>query len=134
MKPVGAYQPWIQAGDLIYLSGQLPRDEAGKLMTGKVGKDLTLEEGRQAARFAALQAVNLIRQNFGLERVGQIVKVMGFVQSADDFFYQSEVMNGASELLVEILGEKGRHARTSVGVASLPLNAAVEIEVTLKTK
>lgn len=131
-KPVGAYCPVILAGGFAYLSGQISKDAEGHLVVGKVGSELTLEEGKQAARWAALQAVSLIQGEIGFEKLERIVRVACFVQSAPDFFRQSEVMNAASELLVELLGEKGRHARTSVGVASLPLNAAVELELTVK--
>jgi len=133
-KPVGTYRPLIVSGDLAFLSGQISKDAEGHVVTGKVGKELNLEEGKQAAKLAALQAVSLIRQEIGFDRVTQIVRVVGFIQSAADFYGQSDVMNTASELFVEAFGEKGRHVRTSVGVASLPLNAAVEIEVTLKIK
>lgn len=131
-KPAGAYRPVILAGGFAYLSGQVSKDAEGRLVVGKVGSELTLEEGKQAARWAALQAVSLIQKEIGVEHLERMVRVSGFVQSAPDFFRQSEVMNAASELLVELFGEKGRHARTSVGVASLPLNAAVELELTLK--
>ena len=133
-KPVGAYRPFIVTGGFAFLSGQISKDAEGHLVTGQVGKDLTLEEGKRAAQLAVLQAVSLIQTEIGMERVEQIVRVVGLVQSANNFYGQSEVMNAVSELLVEIFGEKGRHARTSVGVASLPLNAAVEVELTLKLK
>lgn len=131
-KPAGAYQPIIISNGFAFLSGQISKDTAGKVVAGKVGKDLSVEEGKRAAQLAVLQAVSLILDRVGGEKVEQITRVAGFVQSAPDFYGQSEVMNAASELLVEIFGADGRHARTSVGVASLPLNAAVEIEITLK--
>ncbi len=133
-KPVGSYRPVLLAGGFAFLSGQISKDAEGKVVTGKVGKDLTVEEGRRAAEWAALQALGLIRSEIGADRIEQIVRVLGFVQSADNFYGQSDVMNAASELFVELLGEKGRHVRTSVGVASLPLNAAVELELTLKVQ
>lgn len=133
-KPVGAYWPAILAGGFAYLSGQISKDAEGRLVIGRVGGGLTLEEGKRAAQWAALQAVSLIQGEIGLERFERIVRVTGFIQSAPDFFGQSEVMNAASELFLELFGERGRHARTSVGVASLPLNAAVELELTLKLK
>jgi enamine deaminase RidA (YjgF/YER057c/UK114 family) len=133
-KPVGAYRPVMLAGGFAYLSGQISKDAQGKVVTGKVGKDLTLEAGKRAAQLAALQAVSLIQGEIGFEKVEQVVRVAGFIQSADGFYAQSEVMNSASELLVEIFGDRGRHARTSIGVTSLPLNAAVEIEVTVKLR
>ncbi len=133
-KPVGSYRPLIISGKIAFLSGQISKEAEGKVITGKVGKDLTPEEGRRAAQLSALQAVSLLRQEVGLEKIEQILRVVGFVQSADNFYAQSDVMNAASELLVEIFGEAGRHARTAVGVTSLPLNAAVEVELTLKIK
>jgi len=133
-KPVGSYRPAVLAGGFAYLSGQLSKDADGHLVTGKVGKEVTLEKGREAAQWATLQALSLVQGEIGLDRVEQVVRLAGFIQSGPDFYSQSDVMNAASELLVEVFGEKGRHARTSVGVASLPLNAAVEIELTLKLK
>lgn len=131
-KPVGSYRPVGVAGGFAFLSGQISKEADGRVITGKVGKALSVEEGKRAAACAALQAVSLIQSEIGLEKVKQVVRVTGFVQSAPDFYGQSEVMNGASELLVELFGEKGSHARSAVGVVSLPLNAAVELEVTLK--
>jgi len=131
-KPVGLYQPIVRAGGFAFLSGQISKDSKGKILAGKVGGELTVEEGKQAARWAVLQAVSLIDSEVGPDRLEQIVRMAGFVQSAPDFYGQSDVMNAASELLTELFGPKGRHARTSVGVPSLPLNAAVEIELTLK--
>ena len=133
-KPVGSYRPLILSGGVVYLSGQISKDAEGKIMTGKMGKDLTLEEGKRAAELAVLQAVSLIRKQVGLKKVRQILKMTGFVQSADHFYAQSDVMNAASELLVEIFGESGRHTRTTIGAASLPLNAVVEVELTLKLR
>ena len=133
-SPVGAYRPVVLSGKMAFLSGQISKDAEGKVIAGKVGRELTLEAGRRAAQMSALQAVSLIRSEMGLENVEQILRVVGFVQSADNFYSQSDVMNGASELLVEIFGERGKHARTSIGVPSLPLNAAVELELTLKLK
>ncbi len=133
-KPVGTYRPLILAGGFAYLSGQISRDAEGNLIKGKAGKDLTVDQARRAAQLAVLQAVSLIRDGIGFEKLEQVLRMVGFVQSAGDFYGQSDVMNAASELLVEIFGEKGRHARTSIGAASLPLDAAVEIELTLKLR
>ena len=131
-KPAGAYLPLRKSGEFLFLSGQLSKDEQGKVRTGKVGKELTVEEGKRAARQALVQALSLLDSHVGLEKVDQVLRLVGYVQSADNFYGQSEVLNGASELLVEILGEKGRHARTAIGVANLPLNAAVELELTVR--
>ena len=131
-KPVGVYRPVIIAGGFAFLSGQISKDAEGKVISGKVGGDLPLEEGRRAARSASLQALSLIGAEIGFERVEGLARLVGYVQSAPDFHQQSDVMNAASEIFLEVFGEAGRHARTSVGVASLPLDAAVEIELTLK--
>ena len=131
-KPAGVYQPVVCSGGFAFLSGQISRDAGGKLVTGKVGRDLTLEEGKKAAQFAVLQAVSLIQGAIGIERLERVVRLTGYVQSAGDFYAQSGVVDGASELLMEIFGEQGRHARSAVGVSSLPLNAAVELELTLR--
>ena len=131
-KPVGVYQPLVLAGGFAFLSGQISKDSEGKVLSGKVGQDLSIEEGREAAEWATLQALSLIQAEVGLHRVERIARLVGYVQSAANFYEQSDVMNAASEIFSEVLGEKGRHARTSVGVVSLPLNAAVEIELTLK--
>ena len=133
-KPAGAYRPLVIAGGFAYLSGQISKDAEGQILAGKVGKDLNLEQGKRAAQLAALQALSLIHHELGFEKVEQVVRITGYIQSAADFYAQSEVMNAASELFGEIFGERGRHARTTIGVASLPLNAAVEIEVTLKLR
>lgn len=131
-RPAGAYLPLRKSGEFIFLSGQLSKDEQGRVVTGKVGKELTVEEGKRAARLALVQALSLLDAHIGLDQIDQVLRLVGYVQSADNFYGQSEVLNGASELMVEILGEKGRHARTAIGVASLPLNAAVELELTLR--
>jgi enamine deaminase RidA (YjgF/YER057c/UK114 family) len=133
-KPAGTYRPLVVSNGFAFVSGQLSRDAEGRLVTGKVGKEVPLEEGKRAAHLATLQALSLVKAEIGLDRVEQVARLAGFVQAANDFYAQSDVMNAASELLVEVFGEKGRHARTSIGVASLPLNAAVEIELTLKVK
>lgn len=133
-KPAGSYRPVILAGGFACLSGQISKDADGKVLSGKVGKDLTVEEGKRAAEWAALQAASLLQSEVGLGQVERIVRLVGYVQSAENFYGQSDVMNAASELLTELFGEAGRHARTAVGVSSLPLNAAVEIELTVKLR
>ncbi len=131
-KPVGVYRPVMITGGFAFLSGQISKDAQGKVITGKIGADLRLEEGKNAARWASLQALSLIRAEMGLDRVEGLARLVGYVQSSADFHQQSDVMNAASEIFLEVFGEAGRHARTSVGVASLPLDASVEIELTLK--
>lgn len=133
-QPVGVYLPLVLEGGVAYLSGQISKDAEGRLLVGKVGEELTLEEGRRAAQWAALQTVSLIRREIGLERVAQILRMVGLVQSSPTFYAQSEVVNAASELFLEIFGHEGRHARTALGVSSLPFNAAVELELTLKVE
>jgi enamine deaminase RidA (YjgF/YER057c/UK114 family) len=133
-KPAGTYRPLVVSNGFAFVSGQLSRDAEGRLITGKVGREIQIEEGKRAAQWSALQALSVIKSEMSLERVEQIVRLVGYVQVGNDFYSHSEVMNGASELLAEVFGEKGKHARTSVGVASLPLNAAVEIELTLRVK
>jgi enamine deaminase RidA (YjgF/YER057c/UK114 family) len=133
-KPVGLYQPCVESGKLVFLSGQISKDAEGKILAGKVGKDLSLEQGQKAARLAALNALSIMKHLIGFEKIRRVVKMTGFVQTAADFYEIPAVVNGASELLVEVLGEEGKHARSAVGMASLPMNAAVEIELVLELK
>lgn len=129
-KPVATYVPAVQAGDLLFLSGMLPFREGKVLSEGKLGKDVTVEQGYDAARLALLNALAVARQHLGtLDRVTRIVRMVGYVASADGFTQQPAVINGASDLLVKIFNEAGRHARIAVGCAELPLNAPVEIEL-----
>lgn len=130
-KPAGSYHPVILANGTAYLSGQVSRNGQGVMMAGKVGKELTLEQGKEAAKIAALNALSVIKNFIGFEKVGRLLRVTGFVNVAENFYEIPQVMNGASDLFLEVLGEKGIHARSAVGMASLPMNAAVEIEVTV---
>ena len=131
-KPAGAYMPVVFAGNLAFLSGQVSKKADGTVITGKAGKELDLAGARQAAETAALNALSIIRHEVGEEKLVRFVRVAGFVQAAPDFYDIPKVIDAASELFQRLFGEKGIHARTSVGIASLPLNAAVEIEVTLQ--
>ena len=133
-KPVGVYQPVVISGKLAFLSGQVSKDAAGKVLAGKVGAELSLVQGQAAARLAALNALSIMKHLIGFEKIHRVVKMTGFVQAAPDFYEIPAVVNGASELLVEVFGEKGTHARSAVGMASLPMNAAVEIEIILELK
>ena len=133
-KPVGLYQPFVVSGKLAFLSGQISKDAEGKILTGKVGKDISLAEGQAAARLAALNALSIMKHLIGFEKIRRVVKMTGFVQTAPDFYEIPAVVNGASELLAEVMGEQGKHARSAVGMASLPMNAAVEIELVLELK
>jgi enamine deaminase RidA (YjgF/YER057c/UK114 family) len=128
--PAGAYVPAVVSGNLVFTAGQIPLVEGKLAATGKVGKDLSAEQAREIARICALNAVAAVKSVIGdLDRVKKIVKVVGFVASAPDFSQQPAVVNGASELLEQIFGDKGIHARSAVGVAVLPLDAPVEVEL-----
>jgi enamine deaminase RidA (YjgF/YER057c/UK114 family) len=133
-KPVGLYQPFVVSGKLAFLSGQISKAADGKILTGKVGKDLSLAEGQAAAQLAALNVLSVMQHLIGFEKIRRVVKVTGFVQTAPDFYEIPAVLNKASELFAEVLGDAGAHARSAVGMASLPLNAAVEIELVLELK
>jgi enamine deaminase RidA (YjgF/YER057c/UK114 family) len=134
-KPIASYVPTVRSGNLVFLAGQGPMAGGKPTVTGKVGAELTEEEGAKAARATILVALAALRAEIGsLDRVARIVKVVGFVNSAPGFTRQPWVMNGASDLLVEIFGDAGRHARSSVGVNELPLNIPVEIELIVEVK
>jgi enamine deaminase RidA (YjgF/YER057c/UK114 family) len=132
-KPVGAYLTAQQAGDLLFLSGTTCYINGSLLYTGRVGRELSLEQGYAAARQTLLNLLSVARAELGdLDRVERIIKINGYVNSAPDFDRQPEVINGASDLLVSIFGERGRHVRTSIGVNILPGNIPVEIEMVLQ--
>jgi enamine deaminase RidA (YjgF/YER057c/UK114 family) len=134
-KPVAAYVPAVRAGEFVYTSGQITMVNGELKYQGKLGKDLTVQEGYQAARICALNALSAIRDVVGsLDEIEQIIKVVGFVNSAPGFIEQPKVINGASELLGEIFGAAGQHARSAVGVNELPLNTAVEVEMIVKIR
>jgi enamine deaminase RidA (YjgF/YER057c/UK114 family) len=127
--PVAAYVPAVQSGNLVYVSGQVPTVEGRLIASGKVGADVTPEQGKELAQRCALNALAAIDALVGLARVTRVVKVVGFVASAEGFSGQPTVINGASELFGAVFGEAGQHARSAVGVAELPLGAPVEVEV-----
>ena len=134
-EPVAAYLPALQVGDLLFLSGTTCYLDGEILYTGRVGEELTLEEGYAAARQTALNLLSVIRATLGgLDRVERVVKLNGYVNSAPEFDRQPEVINGASELLEEVYGERGRHARTSLGVSALPAHIPVEIELIVQVR
>lgn len=134
-KPVAAYVPAKRVGDLVFISGQLPFLEGQLAYVGKVGAERTTEEGYQAARLCALGALAVVKSLVGsLERVAEIVQVRGFVNCTPEFADQPEVINGASELLVELFGKQGGHARAAVGVSSLPRDATVEVEMVVRVE
>jgi len=129
-QPLATYVPAIRAGVFLFLSGVLPMRDGQLAFSGKLGRDLTVEQGMEASRLALLNALAIAKQELGtLDRITRVVKVVGYVASAEGFVQQPQVLNGASDLLVEIFGEVGRHARVAVGAAELPRGAPVEIEV-----
>ena len=129
-KPAGTYTPVVQIGDLCYVSGHGPLKSDDTLITGRVGDDLTEEQGIAAARQVGLAILATVRKHLGsLDRVVRVVKVLGMVNSTADFRNHPKVINGFSDLMVEIWGENGRAARSAVGMGSLPGNIAVEVEV-----
>lgn len=132
-KPVATYVPAVQAGDLLFLSGVLPFQDGKLALEGKLGRDLTVEQGYESARIALLNALAIVRSHLGtLDLVTQVVRLVGHVASAEGFVQQPAVVNGASDLLVQLFGEAGRHARVAVGAVQLPLNAPVELELILQ--
>ena len=131
--PLANYVPFALSGDLLFLAGQGPRAADGKWMCGRLGDGVSVKEAYQHARLAGLRLLSAAQSALGsLDRVRRILKVTGFVNSAPDFGEQPEVINGCSDLLVEVFGEAGRHARTSLGVSSLPRGITVEIEAVLE--
>ena len=130
--PVAAYVNCVRSGNLLFLSGGLPLD-GDKKVVGQVPRDVSVEEAQEGARMIVLNRLAVIQDEIGsLDRVVRIVALNGFVNSAPDFFGHPQVINGASELLVEIFGERGKHSRTALGAASLPLNVAVEINMVVE--
>lgn len=130
--PVGAYLLAVQGGTLLFTAGQGPVKDGVSIFKGKVGRDLTVQDAYEAAKLAALNCLAAARSILGtLDRIERVVKVNGYVNSAPGFTDQAKVMNGASDLLAQLFGEKGRHARTSVGVSELPQDIAVEVDLVL---
>jgi enamine deaminase RidA (YjgF/YER057c/UK114 family) len=128
--PLAAYVPAVRSGDLVFTSGQLPRLDGELTHVGKVGAEVTPEQAKEAAQACALNAIAAVKAEIGdLGKVRRVVKVVGFVASAPDFTGQPGVINGASELLGQVFGDAGVHARSAVGVAVLPLDAPVEVEI-----
>jgi len=134
-QPVATYVPAVQVGDLLFLSGVVPFRDGKLALAGKLGADLTVEQGYEAARIALLNALAIVRKELGtLDRVKRVVRMVGHVASADGFVQQPAVINGASDLLVKIFDDAGRHARVAVGAAELPLNAPIELEIILQVR
>lgn len=134
-SPVANYVNVVRTGNLLFLGGKGPLKPDGKYITGTLGKDLTIEQGYEAARLIALMQIAVLKKELGdLSKVKRIVKVLGLVNSADDFADQPKVMNGFSDLMVEIFGEKGKHARSAIGVNTLPMHIAVEVELVVEVE
>ncbi len=130
LSPAGSYIPAVRASNLVFTAGQVPFEDGEIRITGKVGDAVSLEEAQHAARLCALNALAAAASEAGgLDRIGRVIKVVGYVASAPGFNDQPQVVNGASDLLGEIFGENGHHARSAVGVAELPLDVPVEVEL-----
>lgn len=135
MKAAGTYEPAIRVGNLVFVSGVGPRKDGALVYKGKVGRDLSMEEGYEAAKLCAVNSLGNIKAIVGdLDQVERIVKVLGFVNAPDGFEKSPLVINGFSDLLVELWGERGRHARSAIGVAALPSNISVEVEMVVQLK
>lgn len=133
--PVANYVNAVRTGDLVFMAGKGPNRPEGGYITGKVGQDLTVEQGYEAARLAAIIQLAALKAEIGdLNKVKRIVKVLGMVNAAPDFTDHPEVINGFSDLMVEVFGDKGKHARAAVGMGSLPRNIAVEIEMIVEVE
>ena len=132
---VGTYVNAVRAGNLLYLSGKGPRNNDGTYITGQLGNNINITQGYSAARQTALIQLAVLQQELGsLNRVKQIVRVTGYVNSATGFYDHPKVINGFSDVMLQIFGDKGKHARTAIGVAALPFNMAVEIEVIVEVE
>ena len=134
VPPVAAYVPAVRSGDLVFTSGQLPMVEGALPAMGKVGAMVTPEQAKELARTCALNGLAAVEALVGLDSVVRIVKVVGFVASTPEFTGQPAVVNGASELLGQVFGDAGQHARSAVGVAALPLDAPVEVELVVEVR
>lgn len=135
VKPRFNFIPGVQVGNLLFISGATPEVDGVMQMPGRLGADMDVEQGKKAARLAALNCLGEIQAVLGsLDRVERFVRVMGYVRSAENFGEQPLVINGASELLIQIFGENGRHARAALGTSELPFGAAVELEMIVQVK
>jgi enamine deaminase RidA (YjgF/YER057c/UK114 family) len=129
LSPIGKIEPVKQIGNMLYVCGHGPEQNGEAVIHGRVGADVTLEQAYEAAKLCALNCLALIKRKVGdLDRVDEFVKVLGFVNSAPDFHDQPKVMNGFTDLIVELFGERGRHARSAIGTSNLPNNQPVEVE------
>jgi enamine deaminase RidA (YjgF/YER057c/UK114 family) len=134
-KPVATYVNAVRVGNLIFLSGKGPQKADGSYITGKVGKDISIQEGYEASRLTAINTLAALKAEIGnLDKVKRIVKVLGMVNCEGNFADHPKVINGFSDFMVEIFGEKGKHARSAVGMGSLPMNTSVEIEMIVEVE
>lgn len=134
-EPIANYVSVKREGQMLYFSGAGPIKDGKAMMQGKLGKELTVEEGYEAAKMAAINLIAAMKRELGdLDQVDQILKLFGLVASADDFYQQPAVVNGASDLFAEVFGDRGKHARSAMGTNVLPLNLPLEIEIIVKIK
>ncbi len=134
-KPIANYVHVVRSGNLLFLAGKGPSNPKGEFITGKVGKELTIEQGQEAARLTAINQLAVLKAELGdLNKVKRIVKVLGMVNCEAGFKDHPKVINGFSDLVVQVFGEKGKHARSAVGMCSLPMNMAVEIELVVEVE
>jgi enamine deaminase RidA (YjgF/YER057c/UK114 family) len=131
-NPVANYVPFVISGNLLFVSGQISKAADGTIAAGSLGRDVTLEAGQAAARLCALNILAQAKAALGdLDRIAQVLRLTGFVNATPEFTDHPKIVNGASDLMVEVLGDKGRHARAAVGVSGLPMNSAVEVDAIL---
>ena len=130
--PIGNFVNIRTSGNFAYISGQGAFDDSGKLITGKIGKDLDLEQGYDAARRVGISILSVINKEIGFDKVNKFIKILGLVNCTVDFYQQPKIINGCSDLLVEYIGDKGKHARSALGVYVLPNNIPVEIEAIIE--
>ncbi len=131
--PVASYVNAVRTGNLIFLAGKGPRKENGEYITGKLGDSLNIQQGYEAARLTGINQLAVLKEILGdLSKIKRIVKVNGYVNSTNNFYNQPQVINGYSDLMIQVFGEKGRHARTAIGVNTLPMNIAVEVEMVVE--
>lgn len=130
VTPAGNYVPWVTVGDLVHLAGQVPVEDGVRKFVGKVGRELSLDDGQKAAELCGVNLVMRLKEACGgdLDRVVRCVKLVGFVNSTEDFGDHPKVINGASDLMVRVFGDAGRHVRSAVGAVSLPFGVATEVE------
>ena len=134
-KPLASYVPAVRTGNLVFTAGQLPIKDGSLAFKGKLGKDLNEDKGKNASQLCALNCLSVIKDEIGtLDQIDRIIKLTVFVNSSEGFINHPQVANGASDLIKEIFGENGKHVRSAVGVAELPLNAPVEIEMIVRVK